>query len=880
MAPRCANLRKLLAPCSVEVAQSLQNLASTELDLGNNREAKNLSLEALAILRDSQTNPRDLGLVLEVLARLARKDGNLDDSERYYRRSLDIFRKTAPESMDVVRAMANTSTILSDKGDLEGAETMLKESLRLGERIAPNSLGITQAMTNLGLLKSKQGELEEAEDLLQSSLLIIKKKAPETEDEAAALNNLGLIAFHRGDLDEASLFQQRSLEIARKLPRPNLDEAHSLTNLGNIAAREGNFQKAQELYKKALSIKESMTEGSHEVASSLGSLGHLHWLQGDLMEARKYYEAILNMPESDLLSRVTTLINLASLLTDSQEFEAGISYFQEALAEVRKNHLEGLQEATALHGIGAILRTQGKTTEALDYFHRSVEVLDTSSRRLGGSEDIKAGFRSQYQEIYTDLVDLLVQTGQTATALQVLEGYRARALLNMLAERDLSFPKDLPLDLERERRSLETNYDAIQDRVWRGLASADELSAIRSRLSEIARQTAKVSPQLSALRYPKPLTAEQVRDALDAGTVMLYYYVGRNETKLWVIEAHGSLVLLHLNVSRKHLQEDVDRYRSLLLGTRTALAPRRAALLSASERLFQVSIAPAEDIVGRNNRVLVIPDGPLRALPFASLTRRVRGHGNIQRSQYVAEWKPFHTTLSATLFSQLKALRRERKYTDSSRFSAKLVAFGDPIYPTGLKEKPSTVGDAKVRSMLRHNFDFSPLPASRSEVEGIVNLFPDSATAHLGREATEAEAKSLPRETRIIHFATHAILDERFPLNSAVVLSIPEKFEEGKDNGLLQAWEIFEQVRIDADLVVLSACESGLGKEMGGEGLIGLTRAFQYAGARSVMASLWKISDRTTAELMVRFYKHLKAGLPKDEALQAAQMELIRGPVR
>ena len=161
-------------------------------------------------------------------------------------------------------------------------------------------------------------------------------------------------------------------------------------------------------------------------------------------------------------------------------------------------------------------------------------------------------------------------------------------------------------------------------------------------------------------------------------------------------------------------------------------------------------------------------------------------------------------------------------------------------------------------------------------------MFPASTRTFLGSDASEENAKKLPQNTRIVHFATHATLDERSPLDSAVVLSIPEKFEEGKgkDNGLLQAWEIFEQVRIDSDLVVLSACESGLGKEMGGEGLIGLTRAFQYAGARSVMASLWKISDRTTAELMVRFYKHLKAGLPKDEALRAAQMELIHGPIQ
>jgi len=117
---------------------------------------------------------------------------------------------------------------------------------------------------------------------------------------------------------------------------------------------------------------------------------------------------------------------------------------------------------------------------------------------------------------------------------------------------------------------------------------------------------------------------------------------------------------------------------------------------------------------------------------------------------------------------------------------------------------------------------------------------------------------------------------ERFPLDSALVFTIPDRPKEGQANGLLQAWEIFEKVRIDADLVTLSACDSGLGKEMGGEGLIGLTRAFQYAGARTVLASLWKVDDASTAELMKRFYGYLKAGRTKDEALRLAQIELIR----
>src|SRR6185369_18098521 len=187
------------------------------------------------------------------------------------------------------------------------------------------------------------------------------------------------------------------------------------------------------------------------------------------------------------------------------------------------------------------------------------------------------------------------------------------------------------------------------------------------------------------------------------------------------------------------------------------------------------------------------------------------------------------------------------------------------------------VASLEVFTAVRRGLSLEPLPASRQEVEGIASLFPEAHT-FLGTEATEERAKAIAPQARLLHFACHGLLDERSPLNSALALTIPEKPAPGQDNGLLQAWEIFESVRLDADLVTLSACDSGLGREMGSEGLIGLTRAFQFAGARSVLASLWSVSDDSTAELMRRFYGYLKQGKGKDEAIRAAQVDLIHGP--
>jgi len=221
-----------------------------------------------------------------------------------------------------------------------------------------------------------------------------------------------------------------------------------------------------------------------------------------------------------------------------------------------------------------------------------------------------------------------------------------------------------------------------------------------------------------------------------------------------------------------------------------------------------------------------------------------------------------------------------------------LVAFGDPSY--GRHERapliamrggepqedppcPDEIADPVVRSAAERGVGFAPLPSSRDEVEAIASLYAPNAVAWLGSDATEERAKAVGRHARIVHFACHAIVNERFPLDSALVLSLPEHGVEGRDNGLLEAWEIFEHVRLDADLVTLSACESGLGKEAGGEGLLGLTRAFQYAGARSILASLWKVEDEASFELMTRFYSFLREGKTKDQALRAAELEMIHG---
>ena len=327
-------------------------------------------------------------------------------------------------------------------------------------------------------------------------------------------------------------------------------------------------------------------------------------------------------------------------------------------------------------------------------------------------------------------------------------------------------------------------------------------------------------------------------------------------------------------IGEKDLRDSVKAFRKLIAwNTSSPELERRA------RALYDLLVAPVEPRVAASDRLLIVADGPLHTLPWATLMRDSKPGS----PRYLAEWKPIHTAASATAFAELKRLR-SGAHRDGP---IDVAAFGDPKYPapgsragsamrgTGAESEPGDAyGEPQLDAILRSGFRLEPLPLSRGEVETIASLYAPRSTAYLGSDATESRARSVGRDVSLIHYACHAVLDERFPLDSALVFTIPEK-PQADDNGLLQAWEILEKMRIDADLVTLSACESGLGREAGGEGLVGLTRAFQFAGAHSVLASLWKVDDRSTAALMKGFYRHLKAGKSKDEALRLAQVELI-----
>jgi CHAT domain-containing protein len=519
------------------------------------------------------------------------------------------------------------------------------------------------------------------------------------------------------------------------------------------------------------------------------------------------------------------------------------------------------------------LRRKGDLESAVQYFGQAIDSLELQISRLGSTGEVRAEFRARNVGFYRDYIDALLDAklAQKERAFGILERSRARSFLDTLAERDIVFSQDLPSDLKRAQRTNAADNDRTQAELseLNPVTDKEHLDKVVAHLRELSEERAQIierirhaSPRLASLQYPQPLDLTATRQALDPGTTLLSYSVGTENTTLFVVQPAGTdpgLTVVSVPTSEKELRSQVDLFRHLLERPGES---SRAALVEQGRKLYDLLIRPVDLSLTESKRLLIVPDGPLHSLPFAALLRN--------EHQYLVEWKPLHQAVSATVYSELRKMRR----TDNNG-AVEVAAFGDPRYPATESKQAEETRNLELRSALEDGFRFGRLVFSRGEVNSICELYAGHCQKYLGAEATEERAKSLDKRTRYVHFATHAYLDEKLPLNSAVVLSIPDKLAEGQENGLLQAWEIFDQVRLDADLVVLSACKTALGQEVNGEGLIGLTRAFHYAGARSVVASLWNVEDFRTAGLMQDFYGRLREGKTKDEALREAQLKLL-----
>lgn len=921
-------IRERLAPSGLDVAASFTGLGTVANYRGDQVKAEEYYRRSLEIRERLAPNSIDVAKNLTGLGNVAYDRGDLNNAEEYFRKSYVIREKLGPGSLDVAGSLMSLGNVVYDRGDLLKAQQYYDQAFRIREKVAPGSLEVAKSLVTSAFTARDRGDLIKAEADYRLALEIQQKLAPDSLDVSVTLNNLAIVYFVRGDLAKAEEYYKRSLSILKKIAPDSLNMAHRFTNLGRLAWARGNLDEADQYLKQSLAIKEKQSPGSLTVAATLNYLGEVAANRHDWPQAEDFYQRALRIHEKLAPRGLETAVNLNSLgalARDRGDLLIAQQYYTRALEIWDKLAPASMDQAETLAALGAITRQQGQLEAAAQFFQRALSAIESQTARLGGSQEIRAGFRGRFERYYKDDVDLLIAMGRPELAFQVLESSRARTLLETLVTANVDIHRGGDPALLEQEHSLQADINAKSERRIRLISGKDaagqlktvekEISDLQAEYRNVQAQIRSSSPGYAALTQPRTLTAQEIQQRLlDPGTVLLEYSLGERS---YVFAVTSSSLTAYELPKRSEIEAVTRRVHELLstydrvagqgeLQRQQSRARDHAQYVRASGELSRMVLAPVAALI-RDKRILVVADGALQYVPFAALPdpETLPGHGVLEKPLIVD-----HEIVYLPSASVLDVLRREALGRKPA--SRNIAVLADPVFDdhdprvSSPKLAPRSVssslpshepaqalrtGSADPEQSFDHDLltrsaeelgmsrngklHLSRLLFSRYEAEAILAAVPSSQSMraldfHASRTtATNSELS----QYRIIHFATHGLLNSEHPELSGLVLSLVDK--DGKpQNGFLQLQDIYN-LHLPADLVVLSACETALGKEISGEGLVGLTRGFMYAGASRVVASLWKVSDVATAKLMAEFYRAMeKDGMPASAALRAAQIKM------
>lgn len=912
---------------TLEAASHLNDLGDRALERGDLRAARRYLERSLHIRAVMAPGSRDYALSLISLGKLARRRGEIAREERYLEQALqfgdvltpsdraDIFdglgsacsqrpcsqqpqeylsralqlrEQSQPDSLGVANTLSYMGRNAVSEGDLDQAEEDFNRALELRRRLAPGSLAIAASLTDLGVVARARGNLAAAEVCFRAGLRIRRHLAPHGLAVADSLHNLGILFWLRDDLAGAREYLEQTLTMRRRLVPGSPQLAQSLIWEGLLCVRTGRLDEAHVFLTQALELLEkALSPDSLAVGGVLNNLGNLARLRGDLALSQAYYRkaiAIQTQDAPDSPAAAGSIQALAGLLRQQGNLVEAESDYRRALAVQERKVPNNSAHTSTLFALASLLRQEHKREEAQRMYARAVDTLEGQIGTLGGTPDEHSVFRARFEDSYKNYVDFLVALGHPDLALGMSERARAWALLESLKRGRVSVPGSPDSRLERMRHSLREQIGATASYRIRLLDSGrngSELPALDRRLSELEDRYRDVeeeielhNPAYTSLTHPQTLTAAQVQALLDDDTLLLEYSLGPGAGYVWAVTR--TRLTIHRLPARRVIEQAAARVRELLTARSTrpaetdAQRTKRLRLADAqypvaARELSRLVLGPVEALL-TNRRIVVVADGALQYIPFAALPPAPGPTGvDSARAKSGAAEEPLvvqHELTSLPSASVLAELRRQAQGRE--RLPKAVAVLADPVFDSR---------DERIQSQPALSLD--RLPWTRLEAAQIMKVTPPGAGLQaLDFEASRATALSPAlAQYRIVHFATHAISDGEHPERSGLVLSLFDRHGQPQ-NGFLGLEQIYG-LNLPAELVVLSACQTALGREVRGEGLVGLVRGFMYAGATRVMASLWNVDDEVTARLMAHFYKNLEQdGLSAAAALRAAQIEV------
>jgi CHAT domain-containing protein/Tfp pilus assembly protein PilF len=886
-------IRQKLAPESLEIAVSFIRLGDIARLRGNLAKAEEYGRQALEIGEKLAPGGMEVAGSVNILGIVAVLRGDLAKADEYFRQALEIRQKLDPGSVEVAASFNSLGYVAEQRGDLPKAEEYYRQAFEIRQRLAPGSLYVAASLNNLGNLARQRGELAKAEEYYRQALEIRQKLAPGSLDVAASLNNLGFVAEQREDLAKAEEYYRQALEIRQKLAPGSLDAADGLNNLGIVAERRADLAKAEEYYRQALEIRQKLASGSLAVAQNLDNLGNVVMQRGYPAQAEEYCRQALQIRQKlapDSLGVADSLSSLGDAAKQQGDLAKAEEYYRKALIIRQKLSPQSGEFVESLALLAEVLRRKGELEQAAQLFQQSLDALDTQMTMFGGSEEIRSGFRSHYLDVHSAYIDLLVSQKQLEAAFHVQERSRAQELLETLAAARVDIRKGINLELLEKERSLQDlltkkssrRIELLNDKSTEAQAATldKEIQETLQQYQEVEGQIRQASPGYAALIQPQPLTVKEVQQQLlDDDTVLLEYALGEERSYVFAV-TQDSIAAFPLPKRTDIDASAREAYRLLAVRNAKDTSIAKQALATLSHRV----LGPVAGQLNKK-RLLVVSDGALQYIPFAVLPAPQDPSVSLLME---------HEVVNLPSASALAVLRRQLSGRKAAPKAVAILA--DPVFDrhddrlhpankTDRSGRPDAIEVSWLSGLDRSGIDagvtragvFPRLFFSRHEADAIYSTARQGDAAELldFNASKDAAMSSQLKDYRIVHYATHGLLNSEHPELSGLVFSLVDRQGKPQD-GFLRLIDIYN-LELNADLVVLSACQTALGKQIAEEGLVGLTRGFMHAGAPRVIASLWKVDDEATAELMKKFYEGiLKNGQTPAQSLRSSQIWMSR----
>lgn len=853
----------------------------------------------------------DVGAVHDML-------GEKQKAREYYMLALPL-RIAAGDRAGEAVTLNNIGALYRNLGQLQLALDHYQRSLTITRSLGERENEAT-TLNNMGAVYRALGEMQKALDVYAQALPLWKALGNK-RGEAVTLSNLGGVYRSLGEPERALEFYQFSLERTAEAKDRRV-EGETLNNLGAVHRALKDFAKASDYFEQALAIRRAVGDRRGEVAT-INNLAAVAFSLDQFPKALELYGQTLGLWRTlgDRAGEGLALHNLGESNFSNGDRAAARGNFQEALS-IRREILDQTGEAATLAALARLDREEGRLQEAKLNIEQTLTIVESLRNKIA-SPDLRASYFATIQQYYELYIALLMQlhqqtpeTGQQISAFLASERSRARSLIDLLDEAQADIRQGVDPALLAKEQELQGRFNVSAERYTRLLsgkhtpaeaeAASRELVALTDEYDLVQAAIRRASPRYAAIaRTPHLEFRELQTKILDRETVLLEYKLGDDASFLWAVTQ--TAVAGYTLPKRADIETAARRVYELLTARnqrpvdetpaqrQTRLRRAEADYPAAAAELSKLVLGPLGPLTGIK-RILIVSDGALQYIPFEALP----APGTAAKADpppLVANYEIVHLP-SVSVISELR--RGTAKPTPAREV---LAVLADPVFEKddprvrnrSEAARPRAAGGnsaevAEPPPAIRTAFETSLLELSsptlvprllfsRQEAESILRNVPASqrfAALNFKASRATATAADLSRY-RYLHFATHGILNSQHPELSGVVLSLVDEAGRPQD-GFLRLHDIYG-LHLSADLVVLSACQTGLGREVRGEGLIGLTRGFMYAGAPRVVASLWKVDDAATAELMSSFYRGmLKEGKTPAAALRAAQIEMWRKP--